>query len=187
MRWDQVISHAKEGFDFVGYATSGDRCIQALSLFFAGDAPLYNFRPLPRFKEAALEVLSDDYNLIGIHIRRTDHRPAISLSTTDLFIKKMNEIVAAKPLQKFFVATDDPSEVEHLRQHYPGRIVHRPARSYDRSNPEAIEDALVELLCLAGTQKIIGSSQSTFSALAGKLGRIEVTSMQVESDPEIIW
>lgn len=60
LRWDQVIALAKEDFDFASYAASGDRCIQALSMFFAADATFYDFRPLPRFREAAREVLSDD-------------------------------------------------------------------------------------------------------------------------------
>lgn len=124
---------------------------------------------------------------IGIHIRRTDHRPAIDQSTTELFTNEIERILSRAPDQRFFLATDDPKEAEALDRAFPGRIAWRQARGYERADPRAIEDAVVELYCLSRTHRILGSYASTFSAAAGKLGGITVDYMQSNPEPPLVW
>lgn len=81
--------------------------------------------------------------------------------------------LANDPATRFFLATDSPDVEEHLEAIFPDRITIHPKKSLDRNVPEAIQDALVDLLCLAATRKLIGSYWSTFTNAAAAIGGIE--------------
>jgi len=72
----------------------------------------------------------------------------------------------------FFLATDSPEEEQDMKKLFGDRII-TFAKKLDRNNPEAIQDALVDLLCLSKTRKIIGSFYSSFSDIAADIGYIE--------------
>jgi len=108
----------------------------------------------------------------GVHIRRTDF-PFKHRSPTTRFLERMEAEIAADPSTRFFLATDDPAEEARLRAAFGDRILARPRR-LDRTRPEGIHDALVDLLCLARTRRVIAGVYSSFSEAAAEIGGIEL-------------
>lgn len=115
-----------------------------------------------------------ELHTIGVHIRRQDHRIAINNSPTAAFIRTIEQEIERDASTQFFIASDDPDELVLLRKRFGNRIHWHPKRSFDRAMPVAAEDALVDLLSLASTDKIIGSHESSFSYTAAEIGGIPI-------------
>jgi hypothetical protein len=109
---------------------------------------------------------------VGVHIRRTDNMPAIGKSSTESFISSMEKELAADSTIMFYLATDDLSEEETLRRHFPGKIISNETRDLSRDSVTGIQDAMLDLYCLASTQKIIGSFFSSFTDIAADMHQI---------------
>lgn len=103
------------------------------------------------------------------------------MSPTEAFVARIEAAIASDEADTVFVATDDPAEEDVLRRAFPGRILSYPKRSLDRASPEAIQDALVDLYCLASTDKLLASYWSTFSETAVQIGAIPVDIVKVGS------
>ena len=73
----------------------------------------------------------------------------------------------------FFLATDDNKEEALLRKTFPGRIISNELRVQERNSVEGMQDALVDLWCLAASSKIIGSFWSSFTDTAADMRGIE--------------
>lgn len=110
-------------------------------------------------------------NTIGIHIRRTDNVISIKSSPREAFVAKMKEAVDENNDTRFFLATDSPEEENFLSTEFPGRIISYP-KELNRNSEKGIQDALVDLYCLANTKKIIGSYYSSFSEVAAQIKNI---------------
>lgn len=109
---------------------------------------------------------------VGVHIRRTDNKPAIGKSSSDAFVKSMSEALAQDPDTMFYVATDDKTEEEALRKQFPGKIISNENRDLSRDSVNGIQDAMLDLFCLAATTKIIGSFFSSFTDIAADMHNI---------------
>lgn len=105
---------------------------------------------------------------VGIHIRRTDHGPSIDKSPTRLFIQKMKDEISNNPETLFFLATDDPKEEVALSQVFGQRIL-TFNKTLERNSISGIQNALVDLWCLASCSKIYGSFYSSFSYTAAQM------------------
>ena len=110
---------------------------------------------------------------VGVHIRRTDNAVSMGKSTTEQFIALMQKELEAYPETIFFLATDDKKEEALLRETFPGKILSNQTRSLDRNSEDGIHDALLDLYCLASTQKLIGSYWSSFTDIAADMHGIE--------------
>lgn len=108
---------------------------------------------------------------VGVHIRRTDNVVSIQQSPVEAFIRAMKHEVDQDPRVKFFLATDDAAVKQMLERQFPHRIItqHMPT---ERSTLQGMEDALVDLWCLAGTHKLLGSYWSSFTDTAAEIGRM---------------
>lgn len=110
-------------------------------------------------------------NVIGIHIRRTDHKLGIEKNSIEDFRRRMHLEVEKDPDTKFYLATDDPQVKADLKAEFGDRII-----SYDaaltRSTKQGMRDAVVELWSLASSKCIIGTYDSTYSRTASQLGGI---------------
>jgi len=106
---------------------------------------------------------------VGIHIRRTDNQPAIGKSTTEAFIGSMKRELEANPDTRFYLATDDMAEETRLREVFPGKILSNQKRCLRRDSVPGMQDALLDLYCLANTRKIIGSYFSSFTDIAADM------------------
>lgn len=106
---------------------------------------------------------------IGVHIRRTDNKPAIGKSSTDAFVKSMTDALSENPETMFYVATDDMNEEENLRKTFPEKIISNENRDLSRDSIAGIQDAMLDLYCLSKTNKIIGSFFSSFTDIAADM------------------
>ncbi len=110
---------------------------------------------------------------VGVHIRGTDNVRATAESTLERFTALMQTELAARPDSQFFVATDEPAALGQLQRTFGSRVWEHPKRAYDRDDPVAIVDALVDLYALAHTRKLIGSYWSSFTDTAADIRGID--------------
>jgi hypothetical protein len=132
------------------------------------------FSPALKLKKNIDLILSEySENTIGIHIRRTDHRIAMSKSPIELFYKKMQDEIEKDANVKFFLATDSNDVKEKLISDFEKRIIYYNS-SLIRNSEDGMNDAVIELFCLSKTEKILGSFFSTYSEMSSKIGNIEL-------------
>lgn len=119
--------------------------------------------------------------MIGVHLRRGDfvrHRREVVKNTRSA-LAQVDAYLDKAPDAGILLCTDDgaldpgrlrPTKAENVRekfrQRYGARVVMTVPRSLDRNRPEAIQDALVDLLLLRETDYFVGTLQSSFSGLA---------------------
>ncbi|KAF3981667.1 MAG: hypothetical protein HFP78_05730 [Methylococcales symbiont of Hymedesmia sp. n. MRB-2018] len=134
------------------------------------------YKPIPLLQKRidAITQLFKDCTVIGVHIRRTDSKACIKASPTEMFIKAMQYEIANCAGVVFFVASDDPKEIITMQNIFGDRIITQPEITYGRENKAGMQSAVIDLFCLANTNKLIGSARSTFSELAAKMGGIKV-------------
>lgn len=141
---------------------------------------LQSIKPHPAIRQDIVECFTEleaaaGGPLVGVHIRRTDHRKAIQLSPTAAFLERM----AAYPSeQHFFLATDDAKERETILKAFPGRI-HFGATNLNRDSEEGGVQAFCDLLGLAACREILGSAGSSFSEIAAAYGGCPLKVVQV--------
>jgi len=142
--------------------------------FFDSPKDYYYFKPKPEIMnrvDAMCENLGKDF--IGIHIRRTDNKNAISYSPTSLFIETIRSILELKSSTKFFLSTDSVEDDVLLKQTFPDNIFSYP-KLLDRNAEDGIKAALVDMLCLSKAVKIYGSYFSSFSEAASYMSGNEL-------------
>ncbi len=110
-------------------------------------------------------------NMIGVHIRRTDHRISIEQSPTELFISAMQKMIEADSSVHFFIATDSLKERERIQTIFQGRVF-APFSTPSRDNAQGIISAFGEMLALSQTSQILATKDSTFSQEAARIGKI---------------
>lgn len=110
---------------------------------------------------------------IGVHIRGTDAAITKKYSSVEAFKSAMDAAIEREPETDFFLATDEPAIKTDLIKTYDGRLHFFDQPDYSRNSPENIENALVDLLCLASTKRVFGSYFSTFSQLAAQWNGVE--------------
>jgi hypothetical protein len=145
--------------------------ISTFSSFYPVDTPLALFKPIKKLSEIINSI--DTKNMIGVHIRRTDNLKSINNSPLYLFVKNMNEEVEKDKNVKFFLATDDKDVENQLMGKFKDKIATYPKITTNRGMPNAIQDAVVDLYCLAKCKKLIGSYWSSFTDAAGDIEKIE--------------
>ena len=85
----------------------------------------------------------------------------------------MKDELAADALARFYVATDDASVKQELREALsPEKLIFYEKGIIDRDSKEGLQDALIEMLALSKCRKILGSYNSTFSLLPSYIGNI---------------
>ena len=130
--------------------------------------------------------------MIGIHLRRTDFNKSPdgrgNISTDDLFVERIEEIIKKNPKQKFFVCTDSPETEKDLKEKFGESIVVFPKTNWIMSSKEASKDSLTDLLLLSKTKKILGTYLSTFTEIAWWLGgckaKVEIIGEEKIKDTE---
>lgn len=108
---------------------------------------------------------------VGVHIRRTDNVKSLSESPVEAFRRAMNHEIQENFNTRFYLATDDESLKRTLVQQYSDRIITQRT-NVRRDTLAGMEEAVVDLWCLAATQKLLGSYWSSFTDMAAELGGI---------------
>jgi hypothetical protein len=132
-------------------------------------------KPTEEIEKRVLDIMNPymDKRVIGVHIRRTDHKEAILHSPLELFIEKMQKDVNEDSDTVFYLATDD-EEVENIMAKKFPLVEHKNfADRKSRRTEEGMKDAYVDMLCLSRCEKIYGSYGSTFSNMASLIGKIK--------------
>ena len=106
---------------------------------------------------------------VGIHIRRTDNAISIAESPIEAFEQAIDAEIAADSSVRFFLATDESGLKEKLSNKYPGRIIFQQTTA-GRNALAGMQEAVVDLFCLAATHKLLGSYWSSFTDTAAELG-----------------
>ncbi len=177
------IARMKKEPEFINnISCSKNMWIQTEVSFLKNANPFYYLKPTQKI-ENIISGITKDYssNTIGIHIRRSDNTVARQKSPTELFIKEIENILKDDDQSKFFLATDSLDEEAELKNHFGSSIITYKKRSYNRNTYEAIEDALVDLLCLSRTRMILGSYYSSFSEIAASFRKIPLKIIIKES------
>lgn len=120
-------------------------------------------------------------NMIGVHLRRGDHprtRPDVA-GNLPLALQYVDDWLDEKPDAGVLLCTDDGAPdpytgravngeniATQFRQRYGTRVVFTTPSSLDRRTPQAIQDGLVDLWLLRGTDYFVGTLGSSFSELA---------------------
>lgn len=141
--------------------------------------PDYGFEGLFRPNEAIqrrIDVLTSTFAhpIYGVHIRRGDHTTAMAHSPLTLFRERLHAILREEPQATFYLATDDARVKADLQAELGAHIVCNAPARLSRSSVEGMQDAVVDLWCLAATDKILGSYNSSFSIVAARLGGKEL-------------
>lgn len=119
--------------------------------------------------------------MIGVHLRRGDFERARPdhVANLDAALNAVDHYLDAAPDAGILLCTDDGAPHPHtgaasvyhgvreeFRRRYGARVVWTTPRNLDRAAPESIQDALLDLELLRQTQFFVGTTDSTFSALA---------------------
>jgi hypothetical protein len=116
----------------------------------------------------------DFSNTVGIHIRRADFLSTFSLcvkiSSNEKYIHRMHEIISNRPDVQFFLSTDCEKTEKEFLDIFGRKIFVFPKENRNRDNPNAIREALIDLLLLSKTGRILGTYMSTFNEMAWWFG-----------------
>ena len=123
-----------------------------------------------------LKLLSP--HTVGIHIRRTDLKAAITHSPLSAFVEKMQQEINCIPETDFYVASDSLEEKKKIKEIFGDKII-IVENNLKRNTKEGVVDALIELYTLASTKKIYGSLHSTYSTLTSEINNIPIEIIQI--------
>jgi hypothetical protein len=110
-------------------------------------------------------------NTCGIHIRRAEPEWSVK-NPSSFYINQIDNLINVDSSVTFYLSTDSVEEEDCFKKAYGDRIIVYQKRSLNRGKASAIEDALIDLICLSKTSRIIGTYGSSFSEIASRLGSI---------------
>lgn len=128
--------------------------------------------------EAFMETVPKD--AIGLHVRRTDHRPTKARGDADTpLYAALDRVVAETPDATFLLCTDNLGSVQTIRKRLGDRVFWReqhmvPERDVYGFRCGSIADAAIDLYSLARTTWIMGIPDSTFSDYAAFMGDTQI-------------
>lgn len=145
--------------------------------------------PITKIEKAVYENLKpyQDKNIIGIHIRRTDHVYTIQHSPDELFEKEMDRMCKNNSNCVFFLATDDKDVEEKFRKKYNIIPRHCFSKEVLRSTKNGMLDACVDLWTLSRCKEVWNCCGSTFSRLAAFIGDIPLYQLSTDFEEPQLW
>ena len=173
-----ILQAQRNGYDFTQLLNYKRVFLNSTSRFYPNDRPFDYLNPVPGIREkvGALTSRFSDYP-IGVHIRRGDNDKSTRYSPLQLFLNKMQAEYDKNPRVSFFLATDSMDVEQQIRKAFGEAVISHP-KVLDRQKEKAIQDALVDMLCLSKTQKVYGSYWSSFSGVAAEMGGIELETLK---------
>ncbi len=120
-------------------------------------------------------------DLIGLHIRRTDMNSHIDRKSKGLappdkaLFACMNAQLNGNGSTKFVLCCDNQRSRRIIVKRYGEHVLVRDMKFSGKGRRQtSIDDAVIDLYCLAATNKIFGTYGSSFSGYAATLGQIPV-------------
>ncbi|KAA8497874.1 hypothetical protein FVE85_5459 [Porphyridium purpureum] len=138
-----------------------------------------------RLVDSLGSVVSDS---VGVHVRmelladaaepQVDYGPNAtrtinywrSRSHVRVFVAKMAKILSTDPSTTFYVASDTTSAIETILQSLPAKSIRYLARQCNDRRGECERYALADILLLSRTRYMLGSTWSSFTEAAQRLG-----------------
>lgn len=169
---NDLMKLKSRGYDFCKLKNFKNIYINSNGRFLSPGKPYNYLSPVSDIKQKVDELCIDfDDNCIGVHIRRTDNQLSIKKSPIEKFIELMKAEEKQNPEQKFFLSTDSPRAENDIEKAFKGKII-KYDKELSRKKEQGVKDALIDMLCLSRTSKIIGSYWSSFSEVAAEMGNI---------------
>ncbi|MCL1943147.1 MAG: glycosyl transferase [Candidatus Azobacteroides sp.] len=168
----EVFYQLKGGYDFSAIKESEKVYCASYLRLHPGDNRYKLFIPNHESRHR-IETLTSLFHAdtIGIHIRRSDNEQSIRFSPTELFVQRIGQEIKQNENVTFFLASDSEKVKDQFRELFGERII-CTSDILARNSEEGIKNALVELYALSRTNKIIGSSSSSYSATAAEISGI---------------
>lgn len=113
-------------------------------------------------------------DMVGVHIRRTDHAIAIKYASIEAYATAMQEELERNPSCRFFLATDDASVKDELARRFGKERLVTAQLVLRRDARDGMVGAVIDLFSLSRTGRIIGSFRSSYSEIAAELGNIPI-------------
>ena len=124
------------------------------------------------FYNKASDIIRQNGNMIGVHIRRTDHTVAINNSPTEKFYYKLDEVFEDTNEMVAYLATDDVLIEKEVTSRYGEHVITNRNKTFGRDSEDGMKDAIVDMICLSKCKKIYGSFSSQFSVFPSELSNI---------------
>jgi len=127
------------------------------------------FVPIRQLNDRIREIVDDrQNNMIGVHIRRTDNIAAIKNNPIRFFYTQMDLELSKNENVFFYLATDSMDVKNKMKKRYQDKIITQEL-DLSRNSVKGMQDAVVDLYCLASANKIIGCNHSTYSTVAASI------------------
>lgn len=129
--------------------------------FFPSDDLLLKSYFTPRrsiLDEVEQRCASMGKEFVGVHVRRTDNVLSIQESPVEAFVERMK----CFPHAVFYLATDSEEVKVAMKEQFPHRVFTSPFQA-DRTSPESMREAVVEMYTLVRSSHFLGSYYSSFS------------------------
>ncbi len=175
-----VASLRDHGFDFMNWLRDKQCYMSCYDEFGAFPETCYAdmFRP----NHQVMRIVSEMQNsfseyTIGMHIRRTDHIDSIRNSPLELFFDKGHEELQKHQDLKIFLATDSEDVKLQMRKEF-GSHVFFSTQEASRNSAQGIREGLADMWTLSRVKKIYGSSGSSFSVMASRVGGNELVILE---------
>lgn len=127
------------------------------------------FRPLPELCDH-IAGMTSQYGrcTLGVHVRRTDNTTAIRRSPLSAFRQRIDRMIDSGMADTIFLSTDSTDVRRYFLETYGHRVLTRRIE-VRRDTLQGMRDAVIDLWCLALTNRILGSFYSSFSEIAAEL------------------
>lgn len=162
----------RDKFDFESWARKKNVYIASYTCFYDSPGAIYQelFHPVESIR-MEVERRCRDFSAytVGIHIRRTDNIDSINESPIELFVESIEKEIKMHEDVRFYLATDSEADKELLYRQFGNRIL-TSDQVVSRGSIEGMKEAMADLYTLSQTDRIYGSSQSSFSVMASWIG-----------------
>ncbi len=141
--------------------------------------------PIKKVKDKVTDLqqqLGWDEAIIGVHVRRTDNMSSTEMSPLYLFEEKIRAELRQNSNARFYLATDDCSIKDKLRNEFGTCILTYDPEQAERFTNDGEINAYVELLLLSSCKELWGSYWSSYSDMAAQLGQIKKTTIKIDNN-----
>lgn len=150
---------------------SGKVLIATLYQFWKFD-DYNNFVLTDSLKNQVENKLMGFENMVGVHVRRTDHTDIIRSTSLNSYYDKMDQLLRASSTVKFFICSDDLEVKKDMKERYGENVIFNDIE-LTRTSSTGMEGAILDIYLLAQTTKIIANSKSSFAVMASKIGQLK--------------
>jgi hypothetical protein len=195
---EDIVEKMEDKFCYEGHS-----CLEyMLSKYFSGNYNDTNFLqrlvPTKEISEKVNKICQYfDENTFGVHIRRGDSsfcewKKYYRVSTINSFIRLIEERLSIRPEANFYLSTDCPETEDLIKSKFKNKVLCQSKPFYlfdDYGLAKPFQkEALIDLICLSKTKKIIGSHWSSFSLLASHLSEIplEIATQSYKQNVSVI-